>query len=480
MCLYWCKITFLFLILNGILIKQIQVNGGHLHHKVKHGRKSSQSSARDSHEVGKRTNVASNGAELAAKPANYRRSMKSVNATEEKNSALLTRRAEDIFMDEIKGSDQAANRAEISYDIPKQMEFLKASMKAGDITDLDTENMIDLNEKKGTYLPVSEVAGSVRGSPTKKLLTEQFKNISGLPDFMMKDKSKLGKGKHVSLVERVADSLQPSASAISGIKQLLEENKVEQSLKKHLDAMNSKMISDISNPPMMNMPSVIDTNSRAESLSAVDMASQLPLNPAYITPISSDQIYDESISPPEQLLDELSTGKFKRPLSENALDKMSDWNPNREYLADNGFFSQDIGEIAPKLSRVSSEILPVHDVYLHQKPMRPTGAITRDSLELLKNDPEVLGRNQELLNSKQFHSLSDLDTIGPPIYPARVVHLPHRPKHVHLPPKRIVTHLKGIDLHQDEDEGVLWHQEDPEDAMDNDEEHFYHPHRPGK
>lgn len=480
MCLFLCKLLLVFLIL-GALHKQIEGRKKSRHES--HGEKFVQHHTH--HKTGKRTHVRSElDHVLTGKEANYRRSMKRENVTAEKDSALLTRQAEDILMDEIRGSDQAANRAEISFDIPKQLEYLKSSMKAGDITDIDTENMISLNEQKGTYLPASEVTGNVRGTPTKKLLTEQFKNISGLPDFMLKKHvPRPGKGKAVSLVEKVADSLQPGVGALSGIKQLLEESKVEQSLKKHLDSMNTNFISNIPNPPVPNEPSVVETSNSAESLNAVNVASEPALNPGYMTPISPDQVYDEAISPPEQLLDDLSTGKFKHPLSDNALEKMSDWNANKEYLADNGFMAQDPGILSPKLSRVSSEFMPVHDVYLHQKPIHPTQIMSKDSLELLKNDPEILGRNQELLNSQQFHSLSDLDSIGPPIYPAKIVHLPHRPKHVFLPSKHIVTHLKGAEYHQDNDEGIVWHNHNTEDYMNEDgeiSEQLYHPHHTGK
>ena len=483
MCLYLCKLSFVFLIFSLVLFEHAESKRHHRLHKDRHERKLLQHGDRESSEVVKRTHVSSEDKDIT-KEANYRRSMKRENVTEEKDSALLSRKAEDILMDEINRSDQAANRAEIAFDIPKQLEYLKSSMKAGDIADLDTENMIDLNEKKGAYLPVSEVKASVRNTPKKKLLTEQFKKITGLPEFMSKKHdSKLRKGKAASLIENVADSLQPNTNAMSGIKQLLEESKVEQSLKKHLDAMNTNMIGNIPNPPVPNEPSVIETGNSAESLNAVNIASQPALNPAYITPISQDQIYDESISPPEQLLDDLSTGKFKRPLSENALEKMSDWNPNKEYLADNGFLSQVPEASSPRLSRVSSEMMPVHDLYLNQPPMKPTEIVSKDSLQLLKNDPEILGRNQEVLNGRQFHSLSDLDSIGPPIYPAKVVHLPHRPKHVFLPSKHVVTHFSGGDFHDNEDEGVIWRNEHTEDDIDDSgevTEHLFHPHRPGK
>ena len=474
MCLFFCKVSFVLVLSFAFCLKDTHAKGERLHQGYKNFDKFSQIGP--NHEGSERTHAKLNNGDVAVpKEANFRRSMKRENVTEEENSALLTRRAEDIFMDEIKGSDQAANRAEIAFDIPKQLEYIKASMKAGDISDIDTDNMIDLNEKKGAYLPVSEVKAHTRNAPKKKLLTEQFKNITGLPDFMLKKPGlQFSKDKSATLVEKVADSLQPGAGALSGIKMLLEESKVEQSLKKHLDKMNANLINSIPNPPVPNVPSIVETSNGEESLNAVNLASEQGLNTAaYITPISSDQLYDESISPPEQLLDELSTGKFKRPLSDNALERMSEWNANKEFLHDNGYASHEPEFASPKLTRVSSEMLPVHDLVLNQQPVKSTEIVSKESLELLKSDPEVLGRNQEILNGKRFHSISDLDSIGPPIYPARVVHLAHRPKHIFMPSKHIVAHFNGGDFHEDENS---------EDGAYDDGEftgHLYHPHRPG-
>ena len=484
MCLLLYKISCILLILCVSSPSSTHAKRDESHHTYKNYGKLLQVGGKGGQEASRRTQT-SNKHEDAEfrKEANYRRSMKRQNVTEEKNSALLTRRAEDILLDEIKGSDQAASRAEIAYDIPKQLDYLQSSMKAGDISDIDTDKMISFNERKGAYLPVSQVKASIHDSPKKKLLTDEFKKITGLPDFMLKNQgSKLKKVKATSLVEKVADSLQPKASALSGIKQLLEESKVEQSLKKHLDSMNANIINSIPRPPVLNEPSIIETGNSAESLNAVNLASGPQLGPAYITPISPDQMYDEAISPPEQLLDELSTGKFKRPLSDSALEKMSEWNANKEFLNDNGLIPHDQELTSAKLTRVSSEMLPIHDLYLNQPPVKPTELVSKGSLELLKSDPEVLGRNQQILNGKRFHSLSDLDSIGPPIYPARVVHLPHRPKHVYLPSKHVFTHLQGGDFHEDEDEGAVWPNQPFEDAIGDDEEdrdHFYHPHQPG-
>ena len=481
MCLLLYKISFVLLILCAILPKGTHGKRDRSRHADKHYEKFLQNGRSSKRGISKRTHVTDHGDVISRKEPNYRRSMKRENVTEERNSALLTRQAEDILLDEIKGSDQAANRAEINFDIPKQLEYLQSTMKAGDISDLDTDNMIDLNEKKGKYLPVSEIKVRAHHSPTKKLLTEQFKNISGLPDFMLKKQgAKLRKG--ASLVEKVADSLQPKVGALSGIKQLLEESKVEQSLKKHLDSLNANFISNIPSPPVMSEPSIVETGNNAESISAVNLASEQGLDQAYITPISSDQVYDEAISPPEQLLDELSTGKFKKPLSENALEKMSEWNANKEFLNDNGYLARDPEIASPKLTRVSSEFLPVHDLFLNQPAMKPTEVLSKHSLDLIKNDPEVLGRNQQILNVKRFHSLSDLDSIGPPIYPARVVHLPHRPKHVFMPSKHLVTHIRGDDYHEDDNDGATWQTHHSEDAIDGDGEfsdHLYHPHHQG-
>lgn len=472
----------MYLILLTLALFALQLINGHQDKSHRNG-VTSKHRHELSRNIERRTRILHNNNKDATetKDTNHKRTMKRQNVTAEKDSDLLTKKAEDIFLDEIKGSDQAANRAEISYDIPKEVNFLESSMKAGDISDIDTANMIDINEKKGAYLPVANIKATARAKGNTRL-TDQFRNISGLPEFMFKPKSK--NVKSASLIERVADSLQPRASAISGIKQLLEETKVEQSLKKHLDNFPNSIANNIANtnidttvpdigntvpeaantvpeaanavpetadavpnPPVPNEPSIIDTNVNT-------VPSDTQVNPGYVAAINPDQVYDESISPPEQLLDDLSTGKFKHPLSDTVLDRMSDWNPNKEYLADNGYSSPGDGIMSPKLTRISSEMMPVHDLYLKPKPVKPTELYSKQALDYFRKDPEVLGRNQELLNSNQYHSLSDLDAIGPPIYPEKVVRLPHRPKHIYLPSKHVFTHIKAPDLYHDVDEGM--------------------------
>ena len=482
MCLYLRGVWIAFAIITIALIFQIEAKRhDSIHHKS--GHENAIRNKKVSHEIDRRTHVSHDRhAVTESKKPTYRRSMKRVNVTQERKSNLLSRKAEDILMDEITGSDQAANRAEISYNIPKELEFLKSSMKEGDITDIDTANMIDLNERKGAYLPVSQVKASINNRPAQNLLTEQFRNISGLPEFIFRKGSKLRSKKPVSLLERVAQTLQPSASAISGIKQLIEENKVEQSLKKHLDSLNANLINAIAHPQPNNQPAVVDTVDRAATINTLNAASDPVLNPAYITPVNPDQIYDESISPPEQLLDDLSAGKFKHPLADKDLERMSEWNANKEFLADNGYVNTNEGMLAPKMTRVASDIMPVRDVFLKPKIAKPTEGISKDSLELLRDNPEVLGRNQNLLNSHQFHSLSDLDSIGPPIYPAKIVHLPHKSKHIFMQPKHLYTHMEGGDFHHDVNEGFTMENShfamNDDDEDDHMEEHMYHPHRP--
>ena len=512
--------TYLILLTLGLFALQL-IDG----HRDRSHRNSVKSKHRHefSRNIERRTRILHNNKDATeTKDTNHKRTMKRQNVTAEKDSDLLTKKAEDIFLDEIKGSDQAASRAEISYDIPKEVNFLESSMKAGDISDTDTANMIDINEKKDAYLPLTSIKATVRAKDNTRL-TDQFRNISGLPEFMVKPKSK--NVKSASLIEKVADSLQPKASAISGIKQLLEETKVEQSLKKHLDNFPSSVANNIANtnmvtavpdianaipniantvrdgasnavpetadavpnPPVPNEPSIIDTNSNT-------IPNDAQVSPGYVAAINPDQVYDESISPPEQLLDDLSTGKFKHPLSDTVLDRMSDWNANKEFLADNGYSNPGDGIMSPKLTRISSEIMPVHDLYLKPKSVKPTALYSKQALEYFRKDPEVLGRNQELLNSNQYHSLSDLDAIGPPIYPEKVVRLPQRPKHIYLPSKHVVAHIKAPDLYHDVDESVEhdvhpdFHADDihdnhhTEDTIDDDGEispNLYHPRHEG-
>ena len=381
--------------------------------------------------------------------ASFRRSYKRGNIKTEKESELV-RKAEDILMDEIKGSEQAANRAEISYDIPKETEYLDASMKAGDFTDTDTSNMIGYNEKKGAYLPVLAENGATRDVGSTKKLSEQLGNNTGAFEFWREpnDDSNIHPSKNVSLLENVPETVQPTSNAISGLKQLLEENRVEQSLKKGLDLVPNLGHSVIHQEH--NLANPLDNT----AVSTSPLGEGVPLSTGFITRVNQDQMFDESVSPPEQLLDELSQGKFKHPLSDGALEKMSNWNANKEYLVDNGFFNLQGLNDGPKLSRISSAIRPVHDVYLKPKPVVPTALMSKGQMDLLGRDPEILGRNQQFLNGGQYHSISDLDAIGPPVYPGSVVQMPHKSRHVFMPTKHTYAHVNGINMYANEDEGA--------------------------
>eukprot|EP00794_Sanderia_malayensis_P012273 gene12273-13538_t len=386
---------------------------------------------------------------------------------------LLSQSGAQILEDEIKRSDQAANSVEMAFNIPKENAFLDTSMKEGDNIDTDTANMIDYNAKKGAYLPVStavEPPGGNNEADKRKILTEQFGNITGLPEFMLVKKPKR-KSKNVSLVDTVADALQPTSSAFTGIKQLLEETKVEQSLKKGLDAVPS--LGRSISPDFQSLPVQLDKVPAA--INSMPVSEGVPLASGYTTPINPDEVFDESVSPPEQLLDELSAGRFKHPLSESVLNKMSNWNANKEYLMDNGYMQKQ--QTGARLSRVSSDVVPVHDVYTKTAPISPTFGIPRGVYNILGRDPEVLGRNQQFLNKQQYHSISDLDSIGVPVYPGNVVHLPHhqRPKHVVLPFKHVVAHFNGGPMFEDVEDGVRpWHFEDDEGSRYH---HHNHHHR---
>ena len=413
----------------------------------------------------------------------------------ERKSGPAANKAEDLLMDEIQGSEKEANDVQ-NFDNANAEEVISSSMKEGDMRDIETPTMIRFNEMKGKYIPVfleNAVENSLSNQAATKTLTDQFKNISGLPEFGQK------RTKNASLVETVAQSLVPRIKNIPGFKQLYEEAKEEQSLRKGLEELSSpksgqplsmfekQMINSLDTSAAMPeqdnvVPDLVPSNTMPEQ-SGADLRE-------LVHPSSQEEYYDQSIDPPEQLLDLIATGRLRHPIPTNLLNSMSGWNANKMFLPQNGlarFGQSDPIPLMATASRIGSDLKPVHNLVINQPFYPETNEISPETKNLYKHDPAVLGGNQIILDGSNIHNINDLESVGPAIFPGRIMHLKHHPKHVYFPTRHIFEHIDSpaifhetrvhADRHHEQEQPVISNVDQmvvPVIHEDEPEAHHYH------
>lgn len=174
-------------------------------------------------------------------------------------------------------------------------------------------------------------------------------------------------------------------------------------------------------PSEQQLISSIDNAVRTKDV-ATELATRIMM------PTKTDTLSDRTVAPSEQLLDMLAKGKFEKPLPDDVLTKLSNFNPNNLYLQEQGINAmQSQSLLSKQFTKVGSEYIPVHSIAVKMpqttvKPFIEAQQLAKAEL-MMKTDPTFLAQNNQILDGAKYNSLQDLSRIGETMYPMNVVDL---------------------------------------------------------